>query len=280
MTILGNNAGTRLVADELSVYLGQAILYDLQRYRPKGAVTLDEIAARYQREYFGDAGRAPFLKNIFTMKEVGKILSILEDEEAIVAYHDPFATSRYFISDRGEDTLAHLIKTSDTIAHKFEFLGEDWMIEALSNLKDNITGTPTNKGEGENAGTPVITEAKSSDRPENISWSPIPVDRADQKWVSAIDAIDKARNAIEENNGYNATEPDERNAIVSSLKTASEALKTQSQIYYFQFSSLIWEPLVKAGKRFENAATGLAIQAAKEALKEVFKDWIKGGMNS
>jgi len=193
-----------------------------------------------------------------TRKQTDLALEILQEKKLCTVKVSPY-TSTASVTKLGYLEVEQALEDPSSFFYAYQENGDQWLSET---------------------GGVITANSPDIENTSSVDWEPLPVERDDPQLKQAIVALDAAITEIESDNGYSATEPDERNAVVSSLKTASEALKTQSQIYYFQFRSLIWEPLVKAGKRFGNAATGLSIQAAKEALKEVFKDWIKDGMNS
>ncbi|MBL4863832.1 MAG: hypothetical protein JKY63_02910 [Rhodobiaceae bacterium] len=193
-----------------------------------------------------------------TRKQTDLALEILKEKNFCSTEISGYAATAS-ITKLGYLEVEHALEDPASFIYAYQENGDQWLSET---------------------GGVITANSPDIENTSSVDWEPLPVERDDPQLKKAVAALDTAITEIESDNGYSATEPDERNAVVSSLKTASEALKTQSQIYYFQFRSLIWEPLEKAGKRFGNAATGLSIQAAKEALKEVFKDWIKGGMNS
>ncbi len=103
------------------------------------------------------------------------------------------------------------------------------------------------------------------------AWEPLPLDRQNPALAQAIEKIDELIQAVEQDNGYAANEPDERNFILSALRIGVQALKDQTVIYGMQFQAFIWEPIKKIATRFAPGAIGVLADAAKEGLKEAFK---------
>ncbi len=104
-------------------------------------------------------------------------------------------------------------------------------------------------------------------------WEPIPVDLSNDLQKKAVEDLETAASSIEADNGYAATQPAERNAVVRALRAGIATLREEAEIQIIYFKAFIWEPLEKAGKKFGESIVGLAIQAAKESIKEAFKQF-------
>ena len=104
-----------------------------------------------------------------------------------------------------------------------------------------------------------------------IGWQPIPLDRADEKLVTATRELDQAIRQIERDNGYAVSFPGERQYVLENLKLASKILKDEGQILVMQIRAYAIDPLGRVVKRFGKAAVGIAADAALAALKE----WLK-----
>ena len=83
--------------------------------------------------------------------------------------------------------------------------------------------------------------------------------------------IDELIQALEQDNGYAANEPDERSFILSALQAGAQALRDQTVIYRMQFRAFIWEPVKQVATRFGPSAIGVIADTAKE----IIKDWLK-----
>ena len=103
-------------------------------------------------------------------------------------------------------------------------------------------------------------------------WEPIPLDRSDERLITATTKLDEAIQQIEQDNGYAVSSPGERDYVIENLKHVSKILKEQGKIYVMQLKTYAIEPLVRVINRFGPAAAGVAAATAKEALK----DWLKG----
>jgi|GEM_PF-6421269 hypothetical protein len=99
---------------------------------------------------------------------------------------------------------------------------------------------------------------------ENV-WQPLSIDRGDEKYIQAVEATEEAIKTIEQDNGFAATEPDERNAVLYTAKGTLDALKegTPSKD---QIDSGILRPLKYLSKKFADTAIGIAAKKAVEAI--------------
>jgi hypothetical protein len=107
-------------------------------------------------------------------------------------------------------------------------------------------------------------------KPE-AEWEPIPVDRTDTKIQKITDALDKTIEAVEGDNGYNATMPEEKAFVVDSLKAATAKLKNDPTISFAYLKRNAINTLDVLIRRFGKASVGLVAQAAREAIFE----WLK-----
>ncbi len=103
-----------------------------------------------------------------------------------------------------------------------------------------------------------------------IEWEPIPLDRSNEALIQATEQVQKAINSIEQDNGYAANAPGEREYVLSNLKAFQKAAE-QSEIYWLQIKTFALEPLARVIKRFGPAALGIAATAARESIVE----WLK-----
>ncbi|MSP41829.1 MAG: hypothetical protein EXR08_00445 [Alphaproteobacteria bacterium] len=128
---------------------------------------------------------------------------------------------------------------------------------------------------GKNFETVGVIEGKEADSSSSTEledvWEPLPLDRQNLALAQAIEKIDELIQAIKQDNGYAANEPDERNFIVSALQAGVQALRDQTVIYRIQFRAFVWEPIQQIATRFGPSAIGVLADAAKEFIKEAFK---------
>jgi hypothetical protein len=104
-----------------------------------------------------------------------------------------------------------------------------------------------------------------------IQWEPIPLDRSNEALIQATEEVQKAIKSIEQDNGYAANAPGEREFVLSNLKAFQRALTEHSEIYWLQIRTFALEPLGRVIKRFGGAAVGIAATAARESILE----WLK-----
>jgi hypothetical protein len=108
-------------------------------------------------------------------------------------------------------------------------------------------------------------------RDEEIDWEPIPLERDDDKQTVAMSALDKVVDELRGDNGYAATNPEEKAYVQDKLLAVTKRLKEASQISWMYLSEFAFKPLAIIIKRFGGAALGVAAAAANEALAS----WLK-----
>jgi hypothetical protein len=105
----------------------------------------------------------------------------------------------------------------------------------------------------------------------DVQWEPIPLNRSDPALAKAAQDLQNAITSIEQDNGYAANAPGEREYVLSSLKDFQKAIVERSEIYWLQVKTFALEPLARVVKRFGSAAVGIAASAARESIV----DWLK-----
>lgn len=90
---------------------------------------------------------------------------------------------------------------------------------------------------------------------DSSGWEPLKLDRDDSKFSEAIDAAEAALAGIESSNGYAINEPEERNAIVASVKGTIEATKTGTPSREMLVHGL-FRPLKYLAEKFRDTAVG------------------------
>ena len=93
-----------------------------------------------------------------------------------------------------------------------------------------------------------------------------------QKLEKATEELDKTIAAVEADNGYNATLPEERTYVVENFKEAASRLKKDDTISYAYLKRKVIDVLDVVIGRFGKAAVGLTAQAARAAIFEWLKE--------
>lgn len=179
----------------------------------------------------------------------------------------PYARPRYASSEQLQNSasidemIAEIAEKNDceSILRNTARLGDDWLFECVKN---------------------VLQEAANAEHEPNVEisvsekWEPIPLEYEDQAAKDAIEKLEAAANAIQNDNGYATAHPEERDNIVSLLRTSVADLKIRSLYtrYYFEYS--IIRPLQKASARLGRSATGEVVRGALSAIRHWVKDRI------
>ncbi len=159
--------------------------------------------------------------------------------------------------------LTRLFEGGEPTFAKFSLSGgnpDNWLIPAI--LKINLQ---LEKERANNADT----DTTASESLDTDTWSPLPIERHDGNYISAVDAAEKAMKAIEQNNGYAASEPEERNGIVATIKGTLEAIKTGAPSRRAVVEGLL-KPLKYIAKKFADSTMG---ELAKDAVGWLVK-WL------
>lgn len=196
---------------------------------------------------------------------------------------DPFAPSWIKLLPDGEKKA---LSDADVKAVKLKYdaLGSEnfaWLTAAFQSISDGATIVGLNAAiEAEKNKRPSnATESKLAlsghDAAESFdsedTWKPLAIDRSTSSYKEAVEAAEEALTIVEGNNGYAQTEPDERNAIVESIKGTIKSIKEGTPSLASIKSSLV-APLIFLSTKFSDAAIGVA---AKHAMEKLFS-WIAG----
>ena len=132
-----------------------------------------------------------------------------------------------------------------------------------------VTGTEPNNV------VDVESEPRSSfdtdeSRDDDI-WEPLKIDRGTREYGEAVAAVEEALGVIESDNGYAASEPEERNQIIWSIREGIRTIK-ENLPSYAQIQSMVEQPLRFISKKFAETAMG---EIAKKALGYLFT-WLSG----
>lgn len=195
---------------------------------------------------FGDSYRVKYFESPGLFKEA---LKSLDKTGAIKLIDDPYGPTiikilkeRYLYEFEEFEPELVLSKTAS--------FGESWISTALLNL---------------NASSIDEYNIEVEDVNENIDWQPLPIDREDPVYHEALKAVEDAMRVIESDNGYAVTAPEERDAIITSLKGGSEALKNGSPTQKYLKDTLV-SGFSYLAKKFTDSAIGVAAKKALEAL--------------
>jgi hypothetical protein len=147
---------------------------------------------------------------------------------------------------------------------KYERLGDskhDWLDSAL------IAATDYFKMEELRAILDQMDEARATDLgarsiastptgPDD-DWTPIPLDREDPDQRTALKALEKTIEELRGDNGYAATNPDEKAFVQDKLSAVVKRLRDDSQISWMYLNEFAFRPLGILIKRFGQAAIGI-----------------------
>lgn len=97
------------------------------------------------------------------------------------------------------------------------------------------------------------------------AWSPLKIDRSTSEYEEAINYSEAALREVESSNGYADSEPDERNAIVSTIKGTIDAIKSGSPSKKSIVHSLL-KPLQYLAVKFRDASIGEIAKVAAVKL--------------
>jgi hypothetical protein len=113
----------------------------------------------------------------------------------------------------------------------------------------------------------AFEKAAETDPPDE--WAPITIDQSDPVVAEATKQLNAAAEAIEQDNGYSVTHPQERDAVVLNLKGGLEKLKS-GVVSNGWMRRTVWA-LKQASGRFASTVKGQMIDGALAAIKEVVK---------
>jgi hypothetical protein len=175
----------------------------------------------------------------------------------------PHAAPRLFINRGAIQNFSNMATASggdgisDVYWH-YGKLGRDWLIESFAN----------------SIGRQVNEIAPDSRPIENIQqWSPLKIERPDEKLDRTVQSLSELEASVRAENGYAATEPAERDEVLSRiqaginyLNSASLVTATSVEVY------LVW-PFQKLLARFP---VDTVIGAAATLSASVVREWLKG----
>lgn len=185
------------------------------------------------------------------------ISSIVRETELISEISTPFAINRYkinrqFLELKEKRDLAFLLDFFE-VWQAADELEHTWLTECLVSILHINKNEIVEKG-----------------------WIPLDLDYESEEADIAFSQLEKAVKAIEGDNGYSATYPEERNGIVATLRMGLSELKHHNDLALLCFKQMIIEPLHQVMKRVGDNITGAAVKGALEAIKDWVKDNVGG----
>ncbi len=115
---------------------------------------------------------------------------------------------------------------------------------------------------------PTPLPSRDRDSEAKDQWTPLKIDRESDEFKSALAATEEALEKVRSDNGYAASAPEERNAILESLQAGIDRLKSAATVE--QVRSLILGPLSYLARKFLDTGIG---EVAKRAFSMV-SDWL------
>jgi len=187
-------------------------------------------------------------------KLISSALILLENLECIFKVVDRYGPDVFQILDRAS---LDLIADNDvhSVYFKVDNFGEPWLRAALTSLHSE------NRGENSNN---LLSQENTED-----NWQPLPIDREDQLYLKAIEAVEDALKVIEGDNGYAATESEERTAILEPAKATLTAIKDGTPSKE-QIESNLVKPFKYLMKKFGDSLIG----AAAKKIVGVIVTWL------
>ena len=187
-------------------------------------------------------------------------LDKLEAEGAISKVSDPFGDALYKTTDLFEHVIERTVADTSGPFFKNKTANDHngWMCRALSKVNEHyrVLG--------------VAPEDFASELPDE--WAPIKINLNEPTVQEAVRQLQEATTAVEQDNGYAATYPHERDQVVQDLKGGLDKLKSDAV-------SIGWlrrtvNALKTASFRFANTMKGQMIDGALAAVKDVIKQHI------
>jgi hypothetical protein len=246
--------------DRVTPYYALAIASHLYRER------YSQARLNIQNEYtYRDAETDKVVNLLFDEGAFEKALRQLNSDEFIELIEDEFGPE-IIVPREALYYWMNNVQERDTVWYKYSVGGDSWLRAALKKIYDQMV-IPTQED----------TLSPADELPKPDVWQPIKYERFEIDPV--IETLELAVKEIAENNGYAAEHAIERNYVVNTLRAGLQQLKLHGEIALLQIQTFILEPLAIALTRFKDAATGLAIEGAKEAVKEFIKDKVKGSFD-
>lgn len=131
---------------------------------------------------------------------------------------------------------------------KYKANGKDWLFPALIGIHNKLT------------------EIRSARELSIDIWTPIPLDRNDEKDKDFLEDIDRASDAIRGDNGYAGTFPQERSSVLKEIDAVRSDV-TDGQTSVGRIQRLV-AALKTAAGRLGNSASGAIVHSAIASTKK------------
>jgi hypothetical protein len=241
------------------------------------------IHFQYPKEYYTDAGWTKdfsyrdddadaticYVENAALREEA---IRLMQQHGAIRVIQDPFGPTIWQKTDYLDELSERLESSPVSVFFRAKASGDpkSWLFAALQKL--NLTADELRVTSDDFAAEAVADFTartyKAKEEPVD-EWAPITIDQANPAVAEATKQLNAATDAIEQDNGYSVTHPQERDAVVQDLKGGLEKLK--SGVVSLGWLRRTAIALRTASVRFANTVKGQTIDGAMLALKEVVK---------
>jgi hypothetical protein len=246
------------------------------------------IHFQYPREYYTDVGWTEdlsfrdddadaticYVENAALREEAVRLML---KHGAISVIDDPFGPTIWQKTDYLDKISEQLESSPTSVFFRAKASGDprSWLFAALQKL--NLTADElrvTNDDFASNAVADFTAQTYNTGVKEQPvdEWAPITIDQANPEVAEATKQLNAATEAIEQDNGYSATYPQERDAVVSDLKGGLEKLKSGVVSAGWLRRTAI--ALKTVSVRFAGTVKGQTIDGAMLALKEVVKSHV------
>ncbi|MGX4803999.1 hypothetical protein [Bradyrhizobium guangdongense] len=200
-------------------------------------------------------------------------IRLMLEQGAISIIEDHFGPTIWQKTDAMESMANTLESSPGNVFFKARASGNPrrWLYAALQKVnveafKHSLTEADFHRAEIDEFTPEAVAEVIEPDVDE---WAPITLDQTNPVVAEATKQLSAATQAIEEDNGYSVTHPQERDAVVADLKGGLEKLK--SGVVSVGWMTRTITALKTAGVRFANTVKGQAVDGALAAIKEVVK---------
>lgn len=198
---------------------------------------------------------------------------LMEKHGAIRVIHDPFGPTIWQTTEQLEELSDSLERNPSSVFFRASASGDPrgWLQEALQKLNVTADELKVTKDDfiAEAMSDFAVRALRSGKEPEEDEWAPITLDQASPAVAEATKKLSAATDAIEQDNGYSVTHPQERDAVVQDLKGGLEKFK--SGVVSIGWLRRTAFALKTAGMRFANTVKGQVIDGALMAIKEMVK---------
>lgn len=182
------------------------------------------------------------------------------DHDLIGIVGDEFAPPLYLQTARADGKWEELEKAQNNPYYRYRLTPhkerQSWLSAALSKVNSEYHR--------------LGMTADDFKKPDS-EWEPLPLDRSDERLTTAIKAIDETIEAVRSDNGYSATQPQEKTYVLEGLSALSKTLKQAETVSLGYIKTYGLEPLSRLINRFGPAAVGATAALARDSVYS----WLK-----